>query len=97
MIVTNEESRGVDFTFSGDTLTLASVGADIGTSRIELPVSYGGDEITVTFDPKFVQDFVRVFDSAVPVSLSLNDANSAALFRAEENYQYVVMPLARDE
>jgi DNA polymerase-3 subunit beta len=97
MIVTNEESRGVDFSFSGDTLTLASVGADVGSSRIELPVSYGGDGVTVTFDPKFVADFLRVFDSATPVSLNLNDSNSAALFRAEDNFQYVVMPLARDE
>ncbi|HVJ68861.1 MAG TPA: DNA polymerase III subunit beta [Caulifigura sp.] len=96
MIVTNEESRGVDFSFGGDTLTLASVGADVGTSRIELPVSYGGDEITVTFDPKFVVDFLRVFDSATAVSLNLNDANSAALFTAEQNHQYVVMPLARE-
>jgi DNA polymerase-3 subunit beta len=96
MIVTNEESRGVDFSFGGDTLTLASVGADVGTSRIELPVSYGGDEITVTFDPKFVVDFLRVFDSATAVSLNLNDGNSAALFTAEQNHQYVVMPLARE-
>jgi DNA polymerase III subunit beta len=97
MIVTNEESRGVDFKFSGDSLTLSSVGADIGTSRVELPVSYGGDDITVTFDPKFVADFVKVFDSSTPITLSINDANAAALFRAEENYQYVVMPLARDD
>jgi DNA polymerase-3 subunit beta len=97
MIVTNEESRGVDFAFSGDTLTLTSVGADIGSSSVELPVSYGGEELTVTFDPKFVADFVRVLESASPISLNLNDSNAAALFRAEENYQYVVMPLARDE
>jgi DNA polymerase-3 subunit beta len=97
MIVTNEESRGVDFAFSGDTLTLTSVGADIGSSSVELPVSYGGDELTVTFDPKFVADFVRVLESASPISLNLNDSNAAALFRADENYQYVVMPLARDE
>jgi DNA polymerase-3 subunit beta len=95
-IVTNEESRGVDFTFEGDTLTLSSVGADIGSSRIELPVSYGGAALTVTFDPNFVADFVKAFDSACPISLEMTDENSAALFRAEEHYQYVVMPLARD-
>ncbi|MBX3442539.1 MAG: DNA polymerase III subunit beta [Planctomyces sp.] len=97
MIVTNEESRGVDFAFSGDTLTLSSVGSDVGSSRVELPVSYGGEEITVTFDPKFVADFLKVFDGASPVSLALNDPNGAALLKAEENYQYVVMPLARDD
>jgi len=50
----------------------------------------------VTLDPKFVVDFLRVFDSATAVSLNLNDGNSAALFTAEQNHQYVVMPLARE-
>jgi len=96
MIVTNEESRGVDFSFSSGTLTLNSTGQDVGTSKIELPVSYEGDEIVLTFDPRFVQEFLRVLDGAGPVTLKLTDQNSAALFQAEENYKYVVMPLSRD-
>ncbi len=95
MIVTNEESRGVDFSFSQGTLTLNSVGQDVGSSKIEMPISYDGDEVVVTFDPKFVQDFLRVLDSAGPVTLNLVDGNSAAVFTAEDSYTYVVMPLAR--
>lgn len=97
MIVTNEESRGVDFAFHDGTLTLTSMGQDVGSSRIEMPISYEGEQIVVTFDPRFVQDFLKVLDPASPVVLKLIDANSAAAFVADENYTYVVMPLSRDD
>jgi DNA polymerase III subunit beta len=97
MIVTNEESRGVDFTFADGTLTLTSVGQDVGSSKIQIPIGYDGEPIVITFDPKFVQDFLRVLEPASPLTLNLIDGNSAAVFRAEENYTYVVMPLSREE
>lgn len=97
MIVTNEESRGVDFSFSDGTLTLTSVGQDVGSSKIELPISYEGEPLVITFDPRFVQEFLRVLDSAGPVSLNLIDGNSPAVFKSDEQYTYVVMPLSRDE
>jgi len=97
MIVTNEESRGVDFAFGDGTLTLTSQGQDVGSSRIELPISFEGEPFVVTFDPKFVQEFLRVLEPASPVTLNLVDGNSAAVFKADGNYTYVVMPLARDD
>jgi DNA polymerase-3 subunit beta len=97
IIVTNEESRGVDFTFADGNLTLNSVGADIGTSRIELPISYDGEPITITFDPKFVADFLKVLDASSSLTLNLIDSGSAAVFKTDGDYTYVVMPLAREE
>ena len=96
MIVTNDESRGVDFEFRDGTLTLNSQAADIGTSKVELPVAYDGEAITVTFDPRFVADFLRVLETTAPITLNLIDSNSAAVFRADAGYTYVVMPLAPD-
>lgn len=97
MIVTNEESRGVDFAFHDGTLTLTSVGQDVGSSKIDLPISYDGEQIIITFDPRFVREFLGVLDPAGPVTLNLIDSDSAAVFKAEENYAYVVMPLSRDD
>lgn len=96
IIVTNEESRGVDFQFADGNLTLSSVGAEVGSSKIELPVSYDGEPITVTFDPKFVAEFLKVLDPSSVITLNLVDHNSAAVFKADGQYTYVVMPLARD-
>ena len=41
-IVTEEDSRGVDFRFATGLLTLTSKSADVGQSVIQLPISYDG-------------------------------------------------------
>lgn len=95
-IITNEESRGVDFTFSNGLLTMNSVAAEIGESKIEMPISFEGEAITITFDPRFVADFLRIVDADSSLRLELIDAESAAVFRKDDAYTYVVMPLSRD-
>ena len=95
-IVTNEESRGVDFAFSKGLLTLNSQAADIGQSRVELPVSYDGADLAITFDPRFVAEFLRVLEPERQVRLDLIDAESAAVLRTDDGYTYVIMPLSRD-
>lgn len=95
-IVTNEESRGVDFKFSRGLLTLMSRAAEVGESKVELPISHDGEEVTITFDPRFVGEFLRVLKPETPLSLDLIDGESVALFRCEDGYLYVVMPLTRD-
>ncbi len=97
MIVTNEGSHGVDFQFADGTLTLTSSGADVGSSKIQMPIGYDGEDFTVTFDPKYVADFLKVLDPASPVSLNLVDPNSAAVFKSGDNYTYVVMPLSNED
>ena len=96
MIVQSEESKGVDFVFDNGTLTLKSSANDIGTSRVELPISFDGKKIDITFDPKFVADFLKVLDPTSQISLNLIDENSAAVFKSDDTYTYVVMPLAKD-
>jgi DNA polymerase III subunit beta len=95
-IVTNEESRGVDFQFSSGLLTLCSRAADIGESKVELPISYEGPTLVITFDPRYIADFLRVLEPEQPIKLELNDSESAAVFRTEDGYTYIVMPLSRD-
>ena len=95
-IVTNEESRGVDFTFENGTLRLTSVAADIGQSKIEIPISYDGTPVTITFDPRYIADFLRILDASTSVKLQLTDGESAAVLRTDDGYTYVIMPLARD-
>ena len=95
-IVTNEDSRGVDFQFAGGTLTLASKATDIGESKIEMPISYDGEPLTITFDPRFVAEFLRVLGPEKQATLSMSDSESAAVFRTDDQYTYVVMPLSRE-
>lgn len=96
MIVTSEESRGVDFEFGAGTLRLNSQAADIGQSKIEMPIAYDGPELTITFDPRYVADFLKVLDSSSQFHLKLISHDDRAALVTDDNYTYVVMPLARD-
>ncbi|HUG68731.1 MAG TPA: DNA polymerase III subunit beta [Pirellulaceae bacterium] len=96
-IVASEESRGIDFTFGDGTLVLAGSTAEVGQSRVELPIAYDGEAITVTMDHRFVADFLKVLDSEKSITIDIKDAESAALFTTDDGYGYVVMPLAREQ
>jgi DNA polymerase III subunit beta len=95
-IVTEEDSRGVDFRLTSGLLTLTSKSADVGQSVIQLPIVYEGPEMAVLFDPRFIADFLRVLEPEKQIRLDIIDAESAAVFRTEDAYTYVVMPLSRD-
>lgn len=95
-IVTNEDSKGVDFTFVDGTLKLASIAADVGTSNIELPISYSGPSLTITFDPRYIADVLKTLAPADLVDFKLIDHESAALITNGQSYRYVIMPLSRD-
>jgi len=95
-IVTDADSRGVDFTFSNGLLRLESSAKDVGQSKVELPISYDGDELTITFDPQFIAEFLRVLEPEKSVRLDMIDSESAAVFCTDDAYTYVVMPLSRE-
>lgn len=98
MIVTDEESRGVDFTIDQDEMTLSSAGAMIGSSEIRFGISLETKPkpITVTMDPKYVSDMLKAVPAEDVVSISFIDSDTAVVFRNGENYLYVNMPLSRD-
>jgi len=95
-IVTSEESRGVDFTFDSGTLVLSGRAAEMGQSRVELPITYDGAPLSITLDPRYLADFLKVLDPEKSFTMELKDAESAAVCLTDDGYGYVIMPLARD-
>lgn len=95
-IVASDESRGLDFVFANGTLTMSGKTSDVGQSRVEMPISYDGNEIEITLDHRFVADFLKVLDPEKSIILSVKDNDNAAVFATEDGYAYVVMPLSRD-
>ena len=75
-IVASEERRGVDFTFGEGKVVLACRGAEKGESRVELPVAFDGPPRTVTLDPRFVSDFLRVLDPEQKFILDIQDGET---------------------
>jgi DNA polymerase-3 subunit beta len=95
-IVTSEESRGVDFTFGQGKVVLAGRAPEMGQSRVELPVAYDGPAVSISLDPRFFNDFLKVLEPESTFTLDLKDAESAAVCHTDDGYAYVIMPLARD-
>ncbi|MBX6312849.1 MAG: DNA polymerase III subunit beta [Isosphaeraceae bacterium] len=95
-IVTSEESRGVDFAFGSGLLKLSSKAADVGAAQVELPIHYEGKEVEITFDPRYLTDALKTLEPTAPVTAELIDHKNAAVFKTEDQYTYVVMPLTRE-
>lgn len=95
-VMTNEESRGVDFTFESGSLTLDSEVSDLGKSKVELPIGYDGVKRTFRFDPRYIVDYLKVLSPETLVTFRLDDDDSPGLFCTDDGYTYVVMPLSRD-
>jgi DNA polymerase III subunit beta len=95
-IVTDHESRGIDFTFADGTLKMEASTAEIGESQIEIPIAYDGEPITLTMDHRYLADFCKVLDNEATFMMEIESGASPALLTTEDGYGYVIMPMARD-
>lgn len=95
-VVSREESRGIDFTFSEGSLIMSGSTADVGQTRVELPISYEGSPVTLTLDHRYVAEFLKVLGPEKTFTMQIRDAESAAYCSTEDGYGYVVMPLAKN-
>ena len=95
-IVASEESRGIDFTFKNGSLVLSNNTAEVGHSRVELPVAYDDEEITITLDHRYVADFLKVLQPDKSFTFDLENGEQAAYCQTDDKYGYVIMPLSRD-
>ena len=87
---------GVDFTFGGGNLVLSSKTAEIGESRIEVPIPYDGDEVGIALDHRFFADMLKVLPQDKQISLDVEGPDTAAYCTTDDGYGYVIMPLSRD-
>lgn len=96
-ICASEESRGVTFRFSSDGVELSSNSADVGQSKVDMPLMGGfdGDECLVVMDPAYITDALKSLEVDAPLSVDLIDGKSAVLFKSESTYDYVVMPIMK--
>jgi DNA polymerase III subunit beta len=94
-IMTDEESKRVEFKFEPGQLTLnAQGGADLGSGEVkmELP-DYNGPEVEIAFNPQFLIDMLRAIDNEASIQLEMTDGQRSAVFRLGDAYTYLVMPL----
>ena len=63
---------------------------------MELPIGYNGPELTITFDPRYIGDFLKVLEASTSVQFKLIDNESPGVMTTADDYTYVIMPLSRD-
>ena len=95
-IVASDESRGIDFTLGGGSLVLTNNTAEVGESRIELPIEYDGEPISITLDYRYFSDFLKVLKPEDTFSIDVEGPETAAICSTPDGYGYVIMPLSRD-
>lgn len=95
-IVADQETRGLDLEFGNGSLVLTASTADLGQSRVELPIDYDGDTIKMKLDYRFIGDFLKVLESDTKFKMDVASATQPALMSTEDGYAYVVMPMALD-
>jgi|YNPMSStandDraft_1061717.scaffolds.fasta_scaffold03467_2 DNA polymerase-3 subunit beta len=93
-IMTSPEHQGIRFTFGEGKVVLAAQEAELGESRIELPITYEGPEMPVALNHRFLVDFLRVLDQETTFRMEMKDSESPVIFRTQNGYEYIVMPLA---
>lgn len=94
-IMTDDESKRVEFKFEPGKLTLtAQGGADHGSGEVTMDLpDYKGDEIDIAFNPQYLIDMLRAVESEPTLTLEMTDGQKPAVFRLGADYLYLVMPL----
>ena len=96
-IVTSDESRGVKFHFESGQLVLTAKTAEVGQSQVTLPLSYEDDAVQISFDPRYISDFLGVLDPETSVTAAFSGDNAASLWKTADGYSYVIMPLTTEQ
>ena len=94
--MSNERSRAVKFEITKGKVEVTSSSSEFGEAREVLPVEYGENAMTISFNAQYVLDFLNVVETDV-VSLSLKDDVSQAVMKPvgadAYDYTYVIMPM----
>ena len=63
-----------------------------GQASVQLDVKYDAEPLEIGFNPNFLTDVLKVLDDQ-EVELGLKDANRPGVFRSDDDYLYVIMPV----
>ena len=92
----NMDSKyGAVFEFGNDTMLVRGV-SSVAKIKEELGINYSGDNLKISLNVKFLLEFLQNFDKESDVVIELKESNSSVRIASvnDENYIYVVMPLA---
>jgi DNA polymerase III subunit beta len=94
-IMTDDETKRVEFKFEAGKITLeAQGGADHGSGEVKMELkTYDGQTVDIAFNPQYLIDMLRAVDNEPTLKLEMTDGQKPAVFRLGADYLYLVMPL----
>ena len=93
-ILSNEKSRGVVLSFSGDgTVEIRANNAEQDEAIEVLQVKYQGEPIELSFNAAYIQDVLSVTQGDVQMHMSQSNASVLVNQLGDELHQYVIMPM----
>lgn len=96
-IVADKLNPGILMEFSEGKLVLSCSSAELGESRLEVPVGYDESEsLSVKLNPFFITEFLRTLDPEAVVTMNIVDSQKGVTLVTTDGYLYLIMPLARD-
>ena len=95
-IVADSETHGLDFLFDQGELVISAKTANLGASRVSVPISFHGDSIQIKLDYQYVSDFLRLLDAESHCTANIASNTESVLLTTDDGYEYVVMPMALD-
>ena len=91
-IVAGEKIVPVRLHFQKNELELSCSSAEIGEAKETIPIRYAGDEIRAAFNVSYLMDPLRE-STADEVALQVGESSGPCVFKDEESFLYVVMPM----
>ena len=97
MIVTSEQSKGIDLDWTSGKLVLSARSAEYGESTVKCDIVAAGTTSSTKLDPRFVVDFLRAIpaDEEPQVDVYATDPQGRVLLKCGP-YTGVIMPLAAE-
>jgi len=96
-VVTSEQSKGVDYTFTNEGIHLHGQSSEAGESSVTCEIVEAGNATTVKLDPLYVREWLAGLpaDGEPTVSIQAKDHLSAVVMKTD-TFTGVIMPLAKD-
>jgi DNA polymerase-3 subunit beta len=96
-VVTSEQSKGVDYTFTNEGIHLHGQSSEAGESSVTCEIVEAGNACTVKLDPLYVREWLAGLpaDGEPTVSIQAKDHASAVVMKTD-TFTGVIMPLAKD-
>jgi DNA polymerase-3 subunit beta len=91
-LLASDKSNSVKLVFTKNNIEIAANTPDIGEARESLPVNYKGRDLSIAFNPEFLQAPLRALPDD-EVFLDLIDEMSPGVIKVQAPFLYVLMPM----